>query len=145
MPTVATLSGYKPTDGQKNPPVAESWGGAWTLEVECLLTHRQRRLFRRLGQRWVRVADAGDVFATSAELHGDHGLGDQLAGLRADDVNAQNLIGHRVCQELDHTGGVAQSARPVVGQEGECAGFVGHAIGFELLQLGRHHVRGAVI
>ena len=35
------------------------------------------------------VADAGNVFGAGLELHGHHGFGNQLAGLRANDVYAQ--------------------------------------------------------
>jgi hypothetical protein len=67
----------------------------------------------------MRVADAGDVFGRGLELHRHHGLGDQLAGLRADDVHTQDLVGAGIGQELDEAGGVAQRPRPAVGQERE--------------------------
>ena len=84
-------------------------------------------------QRRMGVADARDVLAAGLELHRHHGLGDQLAGHRADDVHAEDLVGLGVGQELDHAGGVAERARAAVGHEREGAGLVGAACGLELL------------
>ena len=67
------------------------------------------------------------------ELHRHHRLGDQLASHRADDVHAEDLVGLRVGEELDHAGGVAERARPAVGHERERAGPVGAAGGLQLL------------
>ena len=88
-------------------------------EVQRALVHRQSRFLGGFTQRRVGVADAGDVFGAGLELHGHHGFGDQLAGLWADDVHAQDFVGRGIGQELDETGGVAQRACAAIGQERE--------------------------
>ena len=81
----------------------------------------------------MRMADACDVFGRGLELHRHHGLGDQLGRLRSDDVNAQNLIGLGIGQDLDHPGGVTHCARAAVRHEREGSRLVASALGLELL------------
>ena len=50
----------------------------------------------------MRVAGARDVLGGRAVLHGQHALGDHLAGVAADDVHAQDLVRHLVRQDLHH-------------------------------------------
>ena len=49
----------------------------------------------RFRQRRVGVAAAGDVFAASTERDGRGAFGDQFAGVRADDVDAEDAVGLR--------------------------------------------------
>lgn len=51
----------------------------------------------------MRVADARNVFAGRAVLHGERGLVDNLPGARANDVRAQEAIRVFVAQDLDQT------------------------------------------
>ena len=84
------------------------------------------------------VADAGDVLGRGLEFHRHHGFGDQLTGLRADDVHTQNLVRLGVSQDLDKPGGITQRTRPAIGQKRELPRLVGHTVGLELL-LGAAH------
>ena len=53
---------------------------------------RQRRFLHRLAQAGMRMACAGNVLRAGAEFHGGGDFGDQRAGVRADDVGAENAV-----------------------------------------------------
>ena len=69
----------------------------------------------------VTVAGAGNVFCGGAILHGQHALGDELAGVGPHDVSAQHLVCGRVRHKLDHAIGVVHRLGSAVGHEGELA------------------------
>ena len=64
------------------------------------------------GQGGVGVADVSQVLGAGSELHRGGGFGDQVAGVRGEDVDAQDAVGAGVGQELDATLGFAQGASP---------------------------------
>ena len=64
-----------------------------TSEIERSFIHCQSGFLGGFAQAGVSMADACDVFRRGFELHRDHGFGDQLRGLRANDVHAKDFIG----------------------------------------------------
>ena len=79
------------------------------------------------------MADARYVFAGSPELHGHHGLGNQLGRHRPDDMHAENAVAFRIGKKLHQARRIAQRPRPSVGHEGERACTIGDALGLQLL------------
>src|SRR3546814_19218730 len=74
----------------------------------------------------MRISDwSSDVLFRSlggaAELHLRYALGEDVAGQRADDVDAEHLVRALVRQHLHNAVGVADRARAAVGGEGELA------------------------
>ena len=61
----------------------------------------------RLRQRRVRVDRERDVLRVGAHLDREHGLGDQLAGVGADDARAEDAVGLGLEQELRQPVGAA--------------------------------------
>ena len=45
------------------------------------------------------VYRAGDIFGAGAELHRQHRLGDELRGVRTDDMDSENGVGFGVGDE----------------------------------------------
>jgi hypothetical protein len=69
----------------------------------------------------------------ACELHRHHGLGDQLGGVGADDVHAEDAVGLGVGQHLDEAGGVAHARARGRWPERESCRPVFDAGGLELL------------
>src|SRR5690554_52467 len=84
------------------------------------------------------MADAGDVFGRTAELHDGDGFGNEFGRHRADDVHTQYFIGFGVGQNLHEARGVTQRPCTAVGHEGEAAGLVLDAVVLELLLVATH-------
>jgi hypothetical protein len=57
------------------------------------LVDRQGGFAEGFGKGRVGVADVGQVLGAGPELHRGGGFGDQIAGVRAEDVDAQDAIG----------------------------------------------------
>mmetsp|Transcript_3347 Transcript_3347/g.13365 ORF Transcript_3347/g.13365 Transcript_3347/m.13365 type:complete len:593 (-) Transcript_3347:180-1958(-) len=89
------------------------------LKVDRLIIRGHAGLLQGLAQRRVRVASAGDVLRGRAILHAQDGFRDHLAGVRADDVHAEDAVGARVRQHLDEAVDGLDGARAAVGREGE--------------------------
>ena len=53
-------------------------------------------------------------------------------------MNTQNFVSGGIGQEFHHAGGVTQGAGSAIGQEREGAGFVCHAVRFQLLLCATH-------
>ena len=70
------------------------------LGVQRAAVDRERGFLQRLAHRRVRMAGARDVLGRRAELERDHGLGDQIAGHRAQDVHAEHAVALRVGEDL---------------------------------------------
>ena len=70
------------------------------------------------------MAGAREVFRRTAEFHEHRGLVDQLACHGAHDVNAQHLVGLRICQNLDEAIGRLVGLGAAIGEEQELAGLV---------------------
>mmetsp|Transcript_4048 Transcript_4048/g.13098 ORF Transcript_4048/g.13098 Transcript_4048/m.13098 type:complete len:546 (+) Transcript_4048:298-1935(+) len=107
-----------------------------SLEVDGLAVGRHGGLLERLGHGRVSVASAADVLGGGAVLHREHALGDHLARVGGDDVDAEHhtVVSAAILdQELDETVGVRHGARARVGHEGERAHFVGDSLPLELL------------
>src|SRR5690606_28080311 len=88
---------------------------------------RQRRFLDRLVERRMAVEGAGQILGGTAELHGDHDLVDQVAGVAAEHVRAEDPVGRLVGEYLDEAVGGVHGARPAVRHEGELADAVGDA------------------
>ena len=78
------------------------------------------------------VTNSGNIFRAGPKLHCHHTLRNQLAGHRANDVNAQDFVCGSVGQHFHHAGGVTQCTCPTVGHEGKGAGLVSTPFCFEL-------------
>jgi len=81
----------------------------------------------------MRVTGARNVFAAGAKLHGRDGFGDQVAGARADNMDAEYSVDGGIGQNLNATCGVANAARTAIGLERKNAFAVFNAGFFELL------------
>jgi hypothetical protein len=103
------------------------------LDMDSAGFYVQGGFFEGFTQGWVGVAGAGDVFGTGAEGHGGRGFGDEVAGARADDVDAEDAVVLGVGEDFDFAVGVSQGAGAAVGEEGECAFFVRSVCLFELV------------
>src|SRR3546814_3260946 len=80
----------------------------------------------------MRVADAVDVFRRSAELDRLHQFLDQMAGIGADDMGADHLLGLFVLEDLHEAVGHGPAARARLGGARELASPVGGARGCSL-------------
>src|SRR5690606_27415082 len=67
-----------------------------TLDVDRPAGDRQRRFLDRLVERRMAVEGAGQILGGTAELHGDHDLVDQVAGVAAENVRAEDPVGRLV-------------------------------------------------
>ena len=90
--------------------------------MNCALGDRQRCFLHGLGQRRVGVAGARDVLGRSAELHSHSGFRDHVAGVGADDVDAEHPVGLGVGQDFDEAVGLLVGLGAAVGGEWEFAG-----------------------
>ena len=72
-----------------------------------------------------------EIFGRTVERHRGDRLGDQLRGLGPEDVHAQEAIGVRIGQDLDHPRGFARALRAAAGHEWETAGAKRNAVFFE--------------
>jgi hypothetical protein len=70
-------------------------------DVQRPSVNRERGLLDRLGECWMRMASPSQVFAARAELHCHCSFGNQVAGLRTEDMHAKHTIGFRVGEDLD--------------------------------------------
>ena len=75
-------------------------------EYGSLRRARLGRLHDRLGQRRVGVDRQADVVGERAHLDGERGLGDDVRGAVADDVDAEHLLGLGVDDDLHEAVGV---------------------------------------
>ena len=73
-----------------------------SLEVDRLRRGGHARLLHGFAEGRVRVARPRDVLGRGAVLHAQDALGDHLAGVRADDVHAENRARVAVKDELEH-------------------------------------------
>ena len=64
--------------------------------------------FERFGERGMRVAGAGDVFAGCTEGNGGGGFGDEFTRAGSDDVDAEDAIGFFVGEDLHFTFDISQ-------------------------------------
>src|SRR5213080_1831500 len=69
--------------------------------VDRALVYREGGFFHDLRERGVAVEAAGEVFATGGEFDGDDGFGDQVRGVRAEDVDAEEAIGFGIADDFD--------------------------------------------
>ncbi len=67
------------------------------------------RLVHPLRQRRVGVHGAGEILGASVKLHGGDRFGDQLGGVGAEDVYAEDAIGLAMTDNLDQTGGLTRA------------------------------------
>lgn len=100
-----------------SPPLLLNY--ASSLKVNRLVIGVHARLLERLAKRGVRMAGSCDVLRTSSVLHSQHGLGDHLTGVRAEDVSSQDSVGVLVGEDLDKAFARTVSACPGVGGEWE--------------------------
>ncbi len=98
------------------------------LEVDGLVVGTHAGLLDSLRERGVGVARAGNVLRGGAVLHSKYELADELAGVGADDVSAEDLVGLGVGDNLDEAFSVVVGARAGVGHEGELADPVRDAV-----------------
>ena len=63
-----------------------------------------------LADGWVGVDDAAEFVRCGFEGHGDAGLGEEFGGVRADDVDAEDLVVFFLGDDLDETVGLAEDA-----------------------------------
>merc|ERR1719223_1138069 len=92
---------------------------AATSEVDSLVVGGHAGFLEGLGERRVRVAGPGDVLGGGTVLHGEHGLADHLASVRADDPGAEHLVGLLAGEDLDQALGLVVAAGSGVGRERE--------------------------
>src|SRR5437868_6346952 len=92
------------------------------LHMDRALSHRQGRLLHRLGQRRVGVAGAGDVLGGSAELHGDGGFCDHIAGVGTKNVHSEHAVGLGVGKNLYKAIGLVIDLGAAVGGERKFSG-----------------------
>ncbi len=73
------------------------------------------------------VAGVGELLGGGAELEGEGGLGDELGGVGAEDVGADEAVALGVHDELDEAALFADAAGAGVGFEGELGGGIADA------------------
>ena len=64
------------------------------------------------------VADAGNIFRRGVEFHCHHRLGDQLGGVVAEHVNAENAVGCGARNHFHEARGIALPQGTAVGGKG---------------------------
>lgn len=99
--------------------------------MDRLVVRRECGFFNRLAQRRVAVTRPRDVLGRRAVLHGQDALGDELPGVGAHNMSAQDLVGLCVRDELDDAFRVVRSARARVCHEREFSGLVRDAGGLD--------------
>src|SRR5574343_613396 len=103
------------------------------LEVHRALVAVQRGFVHVLRKGRVSVADAGQIFGSTAEFHRDNRFGDDFGGIGADDMDAEDAVGLLAGQNLHETGRIAHAQRTAIGQERHLAGLVRDTFGLERL------------
>src|SRR3972149_3012575 len=93
----------------------------------------QGRLPERLGERGGGMDRGAQLPGRSLEEHRRAGLGDEVRHVRADEVDAEDLIAVAVGDDLGEALVVAADERLAVGDEGELAGLEGQAVALALL------------
>ena len=78
------------------------------------------------------VAGAGHIFGRGRELHGHAIFADHLADLRADHVDAEDLVGGGIGQHLHKALALMIDLGAAIGGEGELARLIGDASGLQL-------------
>src|SRR5687768_13354489 len=91
------------------------------LDVDRSAVHGKSGFLESFGERRVCVARAGDILGGGPKLDGRRGLGDHVAGARAQDVNAHYAIGRRVREYLHLAVDLRERSRTAVGPEREDA------------------------
>ena len=100
------------------------------------------------------MAGAGDILGRGTELHGNRSLGDHIAGVRADDVDAEHAVGLGIGEDFHEALGLQVHLCAAIGGKGKFAGVVGDAglLQFLLalsdrgdLGIGVDHVRDDVV
>src|SRR5262249_4026126 len=81
----------------------------------------QRGVARRLRQCRVCVDRARDVLGARPVLHREHGLGAQVRGARAQDVDPEDAVARGVGDDLDAALGLVETARARIGLKREGA------------------------
>lgn len=107
--------------------------GKLHLEVDGLGVRSHGSLLEGLRESRMGVAGSCNVLCRSLVLDGKNGRSNHLTGVRADDVNTENLVGLLLDEELDDTVGIGVSLGTRVGKEGELAHLVLHTLLLELL------------
>src|SRR5262245_45820235 len=95
--------------------------------------HRHGGFLDGFRQGRMRVAGARDVFRGGANLHGDGGLGNHVAGIGAENVHAEHAVGLGVGEDLDEPVGGAVDLGAAIGGKRELADIVGNAGFLQLL------------
>src|SRR5437763_4412132 len=122
--------------------------------IDRALGDRQGCLAHRFRQRRMGMAGARDVLRRGAELHGYGSLGDHVAGVGAEDVDAEHAIARRIGKDFDEAFGLQVDLGTAVGGERKFADVVNDAGLLELLLafpdrcdfgIGVHHVRDHVV
>src|SRR5690554_4448551 len=117
-------------------------------------SNSQSRFVHRLGQSRVRKAGQGKIFCAGTEFHGNHALGNDFRRLWTYDMEAQNTVGLRVCNDLDHAASRIRSHGTTIGRKREGAHVILFTLGLQLLfgltnpgnfRCGVDDVRNAVI
>src|SRR5260370_42132207 len=88
------------------------------------LGNRQRGLAQSLGQSWMSMASARDIFGTTAKLHHGHGLTDQVRGARPENVDPQKAVGAGVSEHFDNPLRLVHAFGPSVGGKVEPADVI---------------------
>jgi len=89
--------------------------------------------FEALGEGWMRVTDASDVFCTGAEFHSHNCFRYHVGNTRSYHVNAQYFVGISVGQNFYESIQIHAGARATAGFERETARLVLYTRLFELL------------
>lgn len=113
--------------------IAASLNASLRVGCEDLVMSEER--FRKKKHRsdtYVRMTRPRDVLRAGAVLHCEDRAGDHLTRIGPDDMHAEDAIRVRLDEELDDTLGVEIRFGAAVGDEGELAGFVLGAGGFEV-------------
>src|SRR5215208_197860 len=97
------------------------------------LVHRHCGFLHGLGERRMGMAGARDILRRRAELHGDGGFRDHVAGVGAEDMHAQHAVGVGVGEDLDEAIGRQIDLGAAVGGERKLADLVGKAGFLDLL------------
>src|ERR1043165_5998223 len=110
------------------------------------MVHVFRGFHDCFGDGRVRVNRAAQLFCGRLQLHPDAGFGENLGRVRADDVNAQNLVVLGFADDLDEAFFFADDARLARSGEGELADLhiVAKLARLRFRQAGRADLRVAV-
>src|SRR5262245_50903597 len=75
------------------------------LHMNCALRHRHRRFLDGLRQCRMCVAGASNVFGGCTKFHCYGSLGNHVAGVGADELQAEHAVGLRISEDFDETVG----------------------------------------